>query len=190
MKKIILVSIILLQAMSARADLPAAVTFTAAGDVFPYLQAQALDDKYITLPYNTTKTAQVSYIILTYKRPDDKDMETWVRPFKEKYDGNTRAAHYSIAMIGDIGFINMFIFNGMKGSATPEMKDHLLVFFHDKEPYKKMFGVADDSLIFVYIVDQKGVIRLAKSGRAASKEDIIDIMKAIDLLLKPEKNPK
>ncbi|HRU38250.1 MAG TPA: hypothetical protein P5511_00125 [Candidatus Goldiibacteriota bacterium] len=163
----------------------------AAGSMFfPQLTAQKLDDSLVILPYDVTKTSRVSYIILTYKRPPDSDMETWVRPFKEKYGSNTLTAHYSVALVGDIGFLNGIIFNGMKGSAVPEMKEHLLVFFGNKDLYKKELSAHDDSLIYAYVLDQKGAIRLSLSGKTAEKKQVESVLSAVDSLLPAKKTQK
>jgi hypothetical protein len=186
-KKYAAVLAVLLMSLPLLAGAPAAVSGTAEGGVFPEIVMQSLEDKYLSFPYEVTSQAKVAHIIVTFKRPDDKEMETWVRPFREKYDGNTRAAHYSMALVGDVGIINGLIFNGMRDSAGPDMKSHLLVYFRDKEPYKKFFNITDDSLIYNYIVDQKGTIRLARSGRAATVEDIKAILDTTESLLNPPK---
>lgn len=185
MKKIFLLLLLMLPAISVFAEESAAVTKTAGPALFPAIVLQSLEDKYLSFPYEVTSKARVSHIIVTFKRPDDKDMETWVRPFMEKFKGNTGAAHYSFALVGDVGLINGFIFNGMRDSATPEMRSSLLVYFHDKEPYKKLFNVTDDSLIYNYIVDQNGIIRLAIAGKSAGKDDTEMLLKTAEALLKP-----
>jgi hypothetical protein len=162
------------------------VTTTAAvteGSVFPYIYIQSIEDKFISLPYEVTSKAQVSLIILTFARPDDGDMASWVKPFSEKYENNTRTAYYELALVGDVGIVNGLIFNGMRGGATEHMRKHLLVYFHDRDPYKKMFGVQDNSLIYSCLVDQKGVIKLIKTGKRADPKDIETIMSAAESLL-------
>jgi hypothetical protein len=170
---------------AARADEPAAIAAPASeGSVFPCILAQSLDDKYISLPLEVTSNARISMIILTFARPSDDDMASWVKPFAEKYENNTRTAYYELALVGDVGFINGLIFNGMRDGASEHMRKHLLVYFHDKEPYKKMFNVQDNSLIYACLVDQNGVIKLIRSGKRAGKDDIEAIMSTAKTLLK------
>jgi hypothetical protein len=142
--------------------------------IFPALSAQSLTDTVVSLP--EAVTGKVSLMVLTFSRPDDKDLASWVKPFAEKFNGNSMTAYYEIALIGDVGFINGIIFGGMKDGATDEQKAHLLVYFHDKDPYKKIFNVTDDSLIYICLLDQKGMIRLARSGRHASPADMEEIL--------------
>jgi hypothetical protein len=184
-KYFLVINLLFFSAVLAFADSPAAVSATAAGKLFPGITLQSLDDIDISLPFEVTSKAQVSHIIVTFKRPDDKDMETWVSPFREKYESNPRTAYYSLALVGDVGFINGLIFSGMQGGAAPEMRKHLLVYFRDKEPYKKILGIVDDSLIYNYILDQNGAIRLVKSGKAATQADIYEILTITESLLKP-----
>jgi hypothetical protein len=155
------------------------------GSVFPYIYVQSLEDKYISLPYDVTSKAQVSLIILTFARPNDDDMSSWVKPFPEKFNNNTRTAYYELALVGDVGFVNGWIFNGMRDGATEQMRKHVLVYFHDKDPYKKMFNIQDDSLIYNCLVDQNGIIRMIKVGKRAEEKDIADIIKTAESLLNP-----
>lgn len=180
-----LLLIFLLCAAPAFAGEPSALTGTAAAAVFPALSAKALDDSEVVLPDSVKN--KVSLIILTFSRPDDKELDSWVKPFDENFRDNSKTAHYEIAMIGDIGFINGLIFNGMKGGATEGQKKHLLVYFHDKEPYKRFFSVNDDSLIYIYLLDRDGAIKLAKSGRRATDADTDEIISLAFSLLKPKK---
>lgn len=169
------------------------VTITASvteGSLFPYLYAQSVEDKYVSLPYEVTSKAQISLIILTFARPNDDDMNSWVKPFAEKYENNTRTAYYKIALVGDVGFINGFIYNDLRDSVTTELRKHLLVYFHDKEPYKTMFGVTDSSLIYNCLVDQNGVIKMIKAGKRADQNDIDAIIAATESLLNPPKTVK
>jgi hypothetical protein len=170
--------------VAAAADEP--VTRTASvseGSVFPEIYSQSLEDKYISLPYEVTSKAQVSLIILTFARPDNDDMNSWVNPFAEKFENNTRTAYYELALVGDVGIINGLIFNGMRGGATEQMRKHLLVYFHDKEPYMKMFGVEDPSLIYTCLVDHNGIIKLLNSGKRAGVENVSRIIKTTESLL-------
>lgn len=152
---------------------------------FFLIYIQSIEDKYFSLPYDVTLKAQVSLIILTFARPNDDDMASWVKPFAEKYENNTRTAYYELALVGDVGPINGLIFNGMRDGATEQMRKHLLVYFHDKDPYKKMFNIQDDSLIYNCLVDQNGYIRLIRSGKKAAQADIGAILKTAETLLNP-----
>jgi hypothetical protein len=185
MKKFMILAL-LLCAAPVFAGGPAALTATAAETVFPVLEAQALDDSIVTLP-GAVKN-KVSLIILTFSRPGDKDLDSWVKPFEDNFNDNSRTAHYEIAMIGDIGFINGFILSGMKGGASDPQKKHLLVLFRDKGPYKKYLNITDDSLIYVYLLDQKGIIRLVKTGKRALAADNDEINSLASSFLRPLKN--
>jgi hypothetical protein len=186
MKKICALLMFMVLCSAAHADNPVTTTASVTeGSVFPGIYIQSIEDKYFSLPYEVTSKAQVSLIILTFARPNDDDMASWVKPFAEKFDGNTRAAYYELALVGDVGIINGLIFNGMRDGATAQMKKHVLVFFHDKDPYKKMFNIQDDSLIYNCLVDQNGIIRLIKSGKRAAQADIDEILKTAEILLNP-----
>ena len=170
----------------ARADGPVTATAVIAeGSLFPYIYIQSIEDKYFSLPYEVTSKAQVSLIILTFARPNDDDMASWVKPFSEKYGNNTRTAYYELALVGDVGIINGLIFNGMRDGATEEMRKHLLVYFHDKDPYKQMFNVLDPSLIYNCLVDQNGIIKMIKTGKKAPEKDMNDILNMTESLLNP-----
>jgi len=172
--------------VTARAENP--VTTTTAvieGSVFPNIHIQSIEDKYFSLPYDVTLKAQVSLIIMTFARPNDDDMASWVKPFSKKYENNTRTAYYELALVGDVGPINGLIFNGMRDGATDQMRKHLLVYFHDKDPYKKIFNIHDDSLIYSCLVDQNGIIQLIKCGKRAAQSDIDIILKTTEALLTP-----
>ncbi len=100
---------------------PTAACASVTGTAFPKITAQTLDDKEIVLP--DAVQGKASMIILTFSRPDDNDMASWIKPFALKYMGNTQKAYYEMALVGDVG-----ILNGMKGGATEDQKAHLLVF--------------------------------------------------------------
>jgi len=185
MKKLIILTMFILVVTVVYAD--NAVTTTASayvtGTAFPKITVKALDDKEIVLPEAVKDKAAM--LMLTFSRPDDNDMASWVKPFALKYMGNTQTAYYEMALVGDVGILNGIIYNGMKGGATEEQKAHLVVFFGDKEPYKKFFSVKDDSLIYVCVLDKQGDIKLFKQGKRATEEDIKEIAEAIDLILAP-----
>jgi hypothetical protein len=187
MKKLLIFLIFFtLTCAAARADEPITATASVSeGSVFPYIYVQSLEDKYISLPYEVTSNAQVSLIILTFARPDDNDLDSWIKPFADKFENNTGTAYYELALVGDVGIINGLIFNGMRGGATGQMKKHLLVYFHDKDPYKKMFSIQDESLIYSCLVDQNGIIRIIRSGKTAGEKNIADILHTAESLLNP-----
>ncbi len=151
--------------------------------VFPDISAQSLTDKIVNLPADVTNT--VAMLLMTYQKPGDGLMETWLAPFIKTFSGNSKTAYYAIAMVGDAGIINGIIYNGMRGGTADEMKNHVLVYFKDKEGYKKIFNITDDSLIYVYLLDRQGIIRLIKTGKAASTEDNKEIISTAQSLLQP-----
>lgn len=153
--------------------------------LFPAITLQSLEDREVNLPYEVTSTGRVSLVTLTFSRPDDNDMASWIKPFTDKFPGNSRTSYFEIAMIGDVGLINGLIFNGMRAGVSEERKKHVLVYFKDKDIYKRIFNISDDSLIYIYLLDGNGFIRLVKSGKKAGKKDNEEINSSAQALLEP-----
>ncbi len=147
-----------------------AVTTTAYAEqnLFPYITVQSLDDRQVSLPYEVTSTGKISLVTIAFSKPDDNDISSWVKPFIDNFEGNSKTTYFEIALVGDIGILNGLIFNNMRGGASDDKKKHVLVYFKDKDVYKRLLNITDDSLIYIYLLDKHGLIKLIKSGKKAS----------------------
>ena len=157
------------------------LTAISTGDIFPDLYAQDLTDEFITLPAKAE--GKISLLAVSFSRPEEGVIESWTKPFADEFKGNSNTAYYEIAMIGDVGWVSIFIFNGIKGGTKEDKKKNVLVFWEKtKDDFKKIFNVTDDKLIYVYLLDKKGRIKFMKSGEKAMSQDIQEILETALLL--------
>lgn len=176
MKKSFIASVCLLAAVFC--------TF-AAEPVFPEIKFELIGGEFITLPSGIESDAVL--VVLSFKRPSEGVVESWTNTYSVRFSGSL-AEYYQVAVIGDVGFIGGFILGGMRSGATEEQKKHLAICWEDKNEQKKKFGVEDDSLIYVFLLDSRGKIVLSKKGLKASDEDISEIILETEKLLKTKKN--
>jgi hypothetical protein len=165
--------------------LGAALCAFASEPVFPAIKFELIGGEFISLPSGIESDAVL--VALSFKRPSDGIVESWTNTYSVRFKGRP-AAYYQVAVIGDAGFIGGFILGGMRSGATEEQKKHLAICWEDKNEQKKKFGVEDDSLIYVFLLDSKGRIVLSKKGLKASDEDISEIISETEKLLKPKTN--
>ena len=162
------------------------LTAVSEGSPFPGLKAQDLTDRFITLP--SESKGRVTLITAAFSRPEEGIIESWTGPFADKFSGRDDTAYYEIAMIGDVGWVSIFIFNGIKGGTPENKKEHVLVFWEKtKGEFREIFSAEDDSLIYVFLLDKEGIIRLKTSGLKAENKDIETLLSAAESLIKPLK---
>lgn len=162
----------------------AALCSSASQHIFPQIKFELIGGSFVTLPSDIKNEATL--VALSFKRPADGVVESWTNTFASKFSGLS-ASYYQVAVIGDAGFIGGFILGGMRSGATEEQKKHLAICWEDKNAQKIKFGVEDDSLIYVFLLDRNGSVVLSKKGLKPSDEDISGIISAAEKLLNPKK---
>ena len=159
------------------------LTAVSVRDIFPDIYAQDLTDKFITLPAESK--GKVTMLAVSFSRPEEGTIESWTKPFADSFSGNSDTAYYEIGMIGDVGWVSIFIFNGIKGGTPEQKKKNVLVFWEkNKDDFKTVFNITDEKSIYIFLLDKKGKIRFIRSGKKASQKDIQDILEKTKKLLK------
>ncbi len=148
---------------------------------FPPVKFELIGGDFVSLPSDIKH--DVTLVALSFKRPADGVVESWTNTFAAKFTALGRASYYQVAVIGDVGFIGGFILGGMRSGATEEQKKHLAVCWENKKEQLVKYGVEDESLIYVYLLDRTGNIALFKKGLKASGRDIEEILSAAERLL-------
>jgi hypothetical protein len=94
-------------------------------------------------------------------------IDSWIQPFERRFGKDSRFAVYEIPMISKAWKVaSRIIDSGMRGGIPVEKHDNVVTFYGDYSGYKKALGIEDTNLAYVFLLDQKGIIRWMGEGYA------------------------
>lgn len=109
-------------------------------------------------------------------------IDSWIQPFEQKFGKDSRFLVYEIPMINEAWkVISWVIDSGMRGGIPVEKHDNVVTFYGDYSSYQKALGIEDTNLAYVFLLDQKGIIRWKGHGYASleTEKELIEAAKAL-----------
>ncbi len=132
---------------------------TLIGRRFPRLTATAISGRTVTLPDDAQ--GAVSLVVVAFLETARPMVESWSGPFEQAFTGNPRVKTYLVLVVGDrLGEpFSGRVDEAMRGGIPPEKYDQVLTYAGDAEQCRRLFGIDDPSLAYVYLVDGDGIVR-------------------------------
>lgn len=135
------------------------------GQPFPEVTSKSLAGNVVTFP--EAVGGKVTLICIAFVRSAQSMIDSWVQPFERKFGKDSRFAFYEIPMISRAWkVLSRVIDSGMRGGIPVEKHDNVVTFYGDYSGYQKIFGIEDTNLAYVFLLDQKGIIRWKGKGHA------------------------
>lgn len=77
--------------------------------------------------------------------------------------------------------ISWVIDSGMRGGISVEKHDNVVTFYGDYSGYRKTLGIGDTNLAYVFLLDQKGIIRWKGKGyaRPETEKEFLEIVETL-----------
>ena len=157
----------------------------ALGRTFPSLMATSLNGRVVTLPLDTS--GDVALIVLVFLESASPMAESWSGPFAGAFTTNPRVTTYLVSVIGDslIGrSLADRISLGLRGGTPPAKHDMVLTVPGDFEQCRRAYGIDDPSLAYIYLLDERGIIRWMEKG-TATPEGLDTLVDTAQGLLEP-----
>ncbi|MFT5668517.1 MAG: hypothetical protein ACI9DK_002722 [Vicingaceae bacterium] len=166
MKKIILFSVSLLLFISANAQ---------KGETFPSIEVMDLNDDSLTIPENSN--GKFSLVGVAFSEDAQSDLYTWSQPvFSEFMDDNNLSSlvydptvHLILMFTG----ANQVAYNKAKKKITEgtdkNLKDNIVLYKGAMDNYRKELKMKDRKKPYFFVLDRKGKIIYAASGRYSAK---------------------
>jgi hypothetical protein len=154
-----------------------------AGRAFPRLSAAAISGRIATLPDDAI--GGVSLVVIVFPESAGQMEEVWSGPFVEAFAANPRVKTYLVMVVGGdrisssmVGIVD----REMRGGFPPEMHDRVLTYPGGFERCRGAFDIDDPSLAYLYLLDDRGVIRWMEKGPALPEGLSAVLERAQDLL--------
>lgn len=146
---------------------------------------KTLSGKQVNLP-DLFKN-KFAFIAYGFSRKCQNDFDSWLIPFRKRYQSNNQVSYLEIPMIGEKSKVQrFFIQTGMKAGINKKLHDHIMVFFGDLAVYKYFYGFSQINVGYFFLVDKSSKIIWQYMGEA-SLESLDELFFKIDQLLEGEK---
>jgi len=166
MKKIILFSVSVILFISANAQ---------EGETFPSIEVMDLNDDSLIIPENTN--GKFSLVGVAFSEDAQSDLYTWSQPvFSEFMDDNNLS---SLVYDPNVHLILMFTganqvaYNKAKKKITEgtdeNLQDNIVLYKGGMDNYRKKLKMKDRKKPYFFVLDKKGKIIYAASGRYSAK---------------------
>lgn len=134
---------------------------------FPKIEATTLSGKAITLPaYVQGKQALV---VVAFRRQAQGKIDSWRKPFMEKYTDSENYTFLEIPMIGSgWKLASGWIDNGMRSGVPRFLHNNVATYYGPLQAYFKALGIADKSDAYVFLLSTEGNIRWRGRGYAST----------------------
>ena len=131
-------------------------------------------------------SSRITFVAFGFSRKCQKDFDSWLTPFKTRYDKNKDVFFIEIPMIGKKSKMSEFIIrNAMKAGINRSLHNNVMVFFNDRAVYKEYYGFDQEDVGYFFLVDNHGeIVWQASSEATATKLDKLYF--TIDKLLQGE----
>ena len=150
------------------------------GQPFPEITSKSLAGRVVTLP--KIVEGKVTLICIAFVRSAQSMIDSWIQPFEQKFGKDSRFLVYEIPMINEAWkVISWVIDSGMRRGIPVEKHDNVVTFYGDYSSYQKALGIEDTNLAYVFLLDQKGIIRWKGHGYASpeTEKELIEVAKAL-----------
>lgn len=143
------------------------------GKMFPSLTAETVNDKKVTLPESTE--GKYTLIGLAYSKKSEGELNSWFQPVFTKFIQKTNGLFSGFSYDVNVFFIPMF--TGVNAAATgtakrkaaknidPQLLPYILFYKGELKTYKKALDFEKRDIPYFFVLDPKGKIVYATSGK-------------------------
>jgi len=156
----------------------------ALGRTFPTLMAASLSGRVVTLPDDAK--GDVSLVVLVFLESGLPTAESWSGPSIGAFTEAPRVTTYLVTVIGDslIGrSLADRIHQGLRGGVSPGNYNLVLTVPGDIERCRRAYGIDETSLAYIYLLDERGIIRWMEKG-TTTPEGLDTLLDAAQTMLK------
>jgi hypothetical protein len=166
MKKFILIPFLLLLVQAAVAQV--------VGTVFPAMVAETVEDKKVSLPEDVG--GKYTLIGLAYSKKSEDELNSWFQPVFQKFIQKSKGGVLS-GFTYDVNVFFVPMFTGVNAAAAgtakkkamknidPQLLPFILFYKGDLKPYKEALDFEKKDVPYFFILDPKGKIVYATSGK-------------------------
>ena len=135
------------------------------GTSFKEQQGKTLSQKNIVLPQYFNN--RITLVAFGFSRKCQDDFDSWIRPFKIRYNAEPQVFFMEIPMIGHYAKISRsFIDGGMRKGIDKSLHDHVMSFYGKTNPYKQYYGFSKKKMGYFILLDSTSTIVWQAEGRA------------------------
>lgn len=136
------------------------------GSIFPTIKSKSLAKNSVNLPQDAK--GKITLITIGFKEKSQPQIDSWAKPFLEKYYDKNLFDYYEVPMISSratyFGLMNKVIDNGMRAGIEKKMHPNVITFYGNLKPYYKSLHIKDKNLAYIFLLDKTGVVRFASSN--------------------------
>jgi hypothetical protein len=150
------------------------------GQPFPEITSKSLAGRVLTLP--EAVEGKVTLICIAFVRSAQSIIDSWVQPFEMEFGKDSRFLVYEVPMINTAWKVfSWMIDSGMRGGIPVEKHDNVVTFYGDYSEYQKALGMENTNLAYIFLLDQKGIIRWKGQGYASpeSEKELVETAKTL-----------
>ena len=185
MKKIVVLTFVVVCSLTSFSPVAGVV-----GAMFPTMDCEDYNGNSVVLPEDTM--GKHTLLGMAFSKQAEMDLKTWMQPIYNKFidkTDNSAAGVFDVSASYDINLYFVPMFTGanqvasksskekIKAMSEKELYPHLL-FYEGANSYKKELDFEKKDIPYFFVIDEKGVIVYATSGKYDSKkmEAILDIL--------------
>ena len=143
------------------------------GKIFPDLEAETADDKKVKLP--AAVAGKYTLIGMAYSKKSEDELNSWFQPVFEKFVQKTKGLMAEFSYDVNVYFVPMF--TGVNAAATgtakrkamknidPQLLPYILFYKGELKTYKDALDFEKKDIPYFFVLDPKGKIVYATSGR-------------------------
>ncbi len=129
---------------------------------FPSLTAETLSGKKITFP--EAVKGRKALLVIAFERQAQAQADAWFDAYTKNFQ-SSGYVFYELPMIsGFWKWMSGFIDSGMRSGVPSYKHDNVATYYGPLEDYYKAFGVKDKSLVYVFVLNEKGEITGRTTG--------------------------
>lgn len=109
-------------------------------------------------------------------------IDSWAQPLELEFGKDSRFAIYEVPMINAAWkVLSWMIDSGMRGGIPVEKHDNVVTFYGDYSDYQEALGMEDTNFAYVFLLDQKGIIRWKGHGYASpeAEKELVETAKTL-----------
>ena len=124
-----------------------------------------LSGKIVSLP--KFFDSRITLVAYGFSRKCQFDFDSWLIPFKKRYELNDNVFFFEIPMLGSkYKWGRYFIEKGMRSGIDPELHDNIMSYYEDTRLYKDFYGFSDKNVGYFLLLDSSSKIIWQAFGQA------------------------
>ena len=140
------------------------------GKTFLKQEGETLAGKPLQFP-DSFKLHSITLIAFGFSRKAGDDFDSWLIPFRNRYNTNDGVNFISIPMIGKIPkWIVKQMKKGMKKGIDESLHSHQMIYTGNTKVYKEYYRLENKKMGYFFLVDSNGVILWEASGKASNEQ--------------------